>query len=250
MHFDADDRLLRAARRETPLACQRVTPRRTRGQQLKDFASFPIRAFTMFGGRDRWGLSALASERFDYVAREVEGYCLDVGCGRNNRFVREFLGGHGKGIDVYPYEGLTDEHLVRDITRFPFDDGSFDSITFNANFNHIPRPLRDVELAEAYRCLRPRGNIVITMGNPAAELLVHKVQALYDRHLGTSYDVDSERGMEEEEAFYVLDSEIRARMGQAGFVGIRKKYFATQWGLNHLLVARRPVTATSPRPSV
>lgn len=194
----------------------------------------------MFGARDRFGLSALGTERFDYVAREVEGYCLDVGCGPGNRLVEDFLGGRGKGIDVYPYEGLTDEHLVDDIGRFPFADESFSTVTFNANFNHIPPRLRDVELAEANRCLRPGGKIVITMGNPVAEVLVHKVQALYDRLFGTSYDVDAERGMEEDESFYALDSEIRARLRCAGFVGTRKRYFGTQWGLNHLLSARKP----------
>ena len=69
----------------------------------------------MFGG-DRFGLSCLASERFDYVTAEVMGYCLDVGCGRHNRFINEYPGGNGKGVDVFPYEGLTDEHVVEDLT--------------------------------------------------------------------------------------------------------------------------------------
>ncbi len=70
-------------------------------QKLKDFVSFPVRAVTLFHD-DRWGLSSLATERFDYVRREVQGYCLDVGCGRHNRFVTEHLGGNGVGIDVFP----------------------------------------------------------------------------------------------------------------------------------------------------
>jgi ubiquinone/menaquinone biosynthesis C-methylase UbiE len=47
--------------------------------------------------------------------------------------------------DVYPYEGLTEENLVEDITRFPFDDASFDSVTFIASISHVPEPLRDIE---------------------------------------------------------------------------------------------------------
>lgn len=209
--------------------------RRSNRQKWLDFLTFPLRALTLFE-RDRWSLSSLATERFDYVAREVRGYCLDVGCGRHNRFVREFLEGDGKGIDVFPYEGLSEENLVTDLTRFPFPDASFDSLTFIANLNHVPKSQRDVELAEAYRCLKGGGNIIVTMGNPLAEILVHKLVAFYDRVLGTRFDVDSERGMHEEEEYYLTDAEIRARLTRAGFRNMAKKFFWTQWGLNHLFV--------------
>jgi hypothetical protein len=43
--------------------------------------------------------------------------------------------------------------------------------------------------------------------------------------------------MHEEEEYFLLDSEIRDRLHRAGFKDIRKKYFATQWTLNHLFVA-------------
>ncbi len=213
--------------------------RRSGAQKLKDLLTFPLRAVTLFE-QDRWGLSSLASERFDYVRREVLGRCLDIGCGRHDRFIRDWCGGNGRGIDVYPYEGLGEEHLVADMTRLPFDDGSFDTVTFIANLNHVPRSQRDAELAEARRCLRPGGNLVVTMGNPLAEILVHKLVALYDRVLGTRLDVDSERGMDDEEAYYLTDREIVGRIERAGFVELRKKYFWTQWGLNHLFTARKP----------
>jgi ubiquinone/menaquinone biosynthesis C-methylase UbiE len=128
---------------------------------------------------------------------------------------------------------------VADPTHLPFADGSFETVTFIANLNHVPRSLRDAELAEAHRCLAPQGRIVVTMGNPVAEILVHKVIALSDRHFGTQHDVDAERGMEEEEAYYLLDAEIVERLTRAGFGNIRKKWFWTQWGLNHLLVATK-----------
>jgi hypothetical protein len=63
-----------------------MTMLRTRSQHVKDFLTFPLRAFTLFHD-DRWGLSSLASERFDYVAAEVRGRSLDVGCGYGNRFI-------------------------------------------------------------------------------------------------------------------------------------------------------------------
>lgn len=214
------------------------TKRTTLGRVL-DFATFPLRAFFFFHN-DKWGLSSQASERYDYVAREIQGPCLDVGCGYHNRFVTEWLGGAGQGIDVYQYAGLTTQQIVSDMSHFPFEDQSFDSVTFIANLNHVPKSLRDRELSEAHRCLRPGGNIVVTMGNPIAEFAVHKVVAFYDRFFGTHVDMDTERGMGEEESYYLLDGEIRARLRTAGFTNLKKKYFWTQWGLNHLWVAWKP----------
>ncbi len=62
---------------------------------------------------------------------------------------------------------------------------------------------------------------------------------LYDKLLGTNYDADNERGMDEEESYYLLDSEIKKRLIKAGFIGIRKRYFVTQWFLNHMIIAHK-----------
>jgi ubiquinone/menaquinone biosynthesis C-methylase UbiE len=208
---------------------------RTTTQKLLDFVTFPLRAITLFH-EDKWGLSSLASERFDYVSREVVGSCLDVGCGRHNRFVNEYLNGHGKGIDVFPYEGLTEVNIVTDLTTFPYQASSFESVTFIANINHVPKSKRDAELREAYRVLMPSGNIVVTMGNPLAEIAVHRVVWLHDKLFKTNHDMDNERGMDAEEEYYLTDSEIVERLARAGFAEISKKYFWTQWGLNHLFI--------------
>ena len=113
---------------------------------------------------------------------------------------------------------------------------SFESITFIANLCHIPESIRDQELGEAYRVLKPGGNIIATMGNPVAEVLTHKVVWFYDKVLKTNFDMDNQRGMSEEEAYYLLDGEILERLTRAGFKRIVKKFFWTQWGLNHLFV--------------
>jgi SAM-dependent methyltransferase len=208
---------------------------RSRWQKVKDLVTFPLRAITLFE-EDRWGLSSLRSERFDYCASQVQGYCLDVGCGRNNLFIRDYLDGGGKGIDVFPYEGLGKENLVEDISKFPFEDCAFDSVTFIANINHIPKSKRDVELIEAYRCLKRGGNIIVTMGVPFAELMVHRIVALYDKINGTKHDMDNERGMDEDEAYYLTDKEIITRLSHAFFQDITKKRFLTQWGLNAMFI--------------
>jgi SAM-dependent methyltransferase len=186
---------------------------------------------------DRWGLSSLGTDRYDFAGRWVTGYCLDVGCGPHNRFVRNFLEGHGIGIDVYPYAGLTDENVLPDLSHFPFADKEFDSVTFIANLNHVPEHLRDQELAEAFRVLKPSGNIILTMGRPWVEVLVHKLIAFYDKLFGSRLDIDSERGMDEDESYYVTAEEIEERLARAGFEGLVRKLIWTQWGLNQVFVA-------------
>jgi SAM-dependent methyltransferase len=214
--------------------------RRSTIQKIIDFMTFPLRAIVLHDGIDRWGLSSLATDRYDYVCRHVVGHCLDVGCGPYNRLVTHFLEGDGKGIDVYPYQGLTDENLVKDISRFPFDEASFSSVTFVANINHVPKSLRDTELAESLRVLKPGGNIIVTMGRPWVEFLVHKLVAFYDRTLGTKLDIDSQRGMVEEEDYYVVPREITERLLRVGFRNIERRLFWTQWGLNQLFIGWKP----------
>lgn len=207
-------------------------------QRAIDSCTFPVRAVTLFG-RNRFGLSSLASERFDYVAREVTGPCLDIGCGPYNRFIVEYLAGNGLGIDVFAYPGLMGDQIVPDLAHLPFPEGAFSSVTFIANLNHCPRGKRDEELREACRVLQPGGKIVVTMGNPVAEILVHQLVWFYDRFLGTQVDLDTQRGMEDGEEYYLTDHEIRNRLHHAGFHDIRKKYFLTQWCLNHMFVGTK-----------
>jgi len=113
-------------------------------------------------------------------------------------------------------------------------------VTFIANLNHCPEPDRDAELCESWRVLKPGGNIILTMGHPLAEILVHKLVWAYDKLFKTNYDMDNERGMHEDEDFYLLDREITDRLGRAGFEKVQKKYFLTQWGLNHLFIGWKP----------
>ena len=213
-------------------------PLRSFTQRCIDTLTFPLRALTLFE-TDKWGLSSLASERFDYVARQTKGYCLDIGCGKHNRFIVEYLQGNGKGIDVFCYEGLTKDNIVNDMTHLPFKDASFDSVSIIASINHIPRTQRNAELKEAYRCLRQGGVIIITMGNPLAEILVHKLNFFYTKLLPHYVDMDSQRGMHQDEDYYLTDSEINQRLSDIEFTHIKKKYFLTQWGLNHLFTATK-----------
>lgn len=207
-------------------------------QKCKDCFTLPVRAIFLFEGR-KFGLTSIRDERFVYAASEVRGYCLDIGCGKYNRFINVFLDGNGKGIDVFQYDGLIAENVVADMRHFPFADATFDTVTFIANLNHIPVADRDTELAEAYRCLKSNGNIIVTMPCAAAGVLIHKFVHAYDHFFGTNYDVDSVRGMHHDEEYYLGDQEIIGRLRRAGFIDIKKRYFWTQWGMNHSFVARK-----------
>jgi ubiquinone/menaquinone biosynthesis C-methylase UbiE len=125
---------------------------RSRLQVIKDFITFPFRSVVLFE-KDLFGLSSLQTERYEYVSKEVEGKCLDIGCGRNNRFIKKFVDNNGVGIDVFKYEGLKNKDIVKDMTELPFENGSFDTVTLIANINHIPKSIRNKELKEIYRVL-------------------------------------------------------------------------------------------------
>ena len=159
-----------------------------------------------------------------------------MGCGYDNRFISEFCEGNGRGIDCFPYKGLTQDQIQPDLISFPFEDESFESVTFIANVNHIPKADRIIELKEAWRCLKPGGRIIVTMGNPIAEVLVHKLVWFYDRHLKTNVDMDTERGMREDESYFLPYKEIKHLIKMAGFRLLKHKRFVTQWGLNSLFV--------------
>ena len=68
---------------------------RTKTQKFKDFITLPFRSLTLFE-ENKWGLTSIKDERFEYVASEVLGKCLDIGCGRGNLFIKKHL--HGNGL--------------------------------------------------------------------------------------------------------------------------------------------------------
>ena len=135
--------------------------------------------------------------------------------------------------------------MLKDHRKFPFPDSHFDTVTFIANLNHVPREDRAAELTEAYRCLKPSGKIIVTMGHPLAESAIHKLVLCYQKFLGANFEMDTTRGMDDDEEFYLTDTEIEERLTKTGFSGITKKYFLTQWGLNHMFIGLKNSAKTS-----
>ena len=208
--------------------------KRSKFQKIVDFITFPIRSL-LVTEHNKWGMTSLRNERYDYAAREVVGFCLDVGCCRHNAFITTFLNGNGVGIDNFPFNGLTNANLLEDMTSFPFQNESFDSVTFLANLNHIPEHDRDAELSEAYRCLRKGGNLILQTAIPWVSIAAHITAEKYDQIFGTNHHTDLEMGMDDDD-YYVTEAEVLDRLKKAGFTEIRKRSFTTQWWLNRLYV--------------
>ena len=199
-------------------------------RDLINFLTFPLRAVTLFE-QDIFFIDSLRTERFRYVNRYCKGWTLDIGCG-NNDFVTAFRRNLGIGID------LGDPKF--DPPKILIDKSAFQTVTFVACINHIPCSIRFEEIKEAYRILVPGGRIIVTMGNPVAEFLVHKLTEFYDRIFGTHTNPDYHRGMHEEESYSLHNEIIIDLLLKAGFRNIQIKYFWTQWFLNHLFIAEKP----------
>jgi SAM-dependent methyltransferase len=202
--------------------------------KIIDRITFPIRALFM-ATEGKFGLSSLREERMRMVARYCRGRVLDVGCGPGNLFIKNVIGEkNGMGIDVFPYEGVL--NVIPDLTRLPFENSSFETLTLIAVGGHIPRSKRTAEFAEFARVLRPGGNLVMTEGEPITQFLSHKWREFFEGLQGKK-DMDSERGMDEEEEYCMCRQELLSYLNTAPLKFIKRKRF--MWGLNNIYIAEK-----------
>jgi SAM-dependent methyltransferase len=172
---------------------------------------------------ERLGVTSINTERIDYALGFVHGRLLDVGCGRNH-LVKKYPG-FGVGVDVFDWsEGAL---ILRDTSRLPFLDRSFDTVTVLAALNHISN--RVEVLREALRVLRDDGRLVMTMIPPGLSALGHKVLWWHGE--------DWARGMGEGEVYGFTTQQITAIAAGARFELLEHHRFL--YRLNHLYVFRK-----------
>jgi ubiquinone/menaquinone biosynthesis C-methylase UbiE len=201
---------------------------------ILDDLFFPVRALFL-PENGNFFLTSLRDERFEQVAKYCKGRVLDVGCGRGNLFINNYIGiENGVGIDVFEYDGV--ENIIKDLTKLPFGDNSFDSITLIAVGGHIPKNVRSQEFSELARVLKPGGNLIMTEGEPITQFLTHKWRHFSYSLLGKK-DMDTERGMEDDEEYCMPLPEIVRYLNTSPLKFIKKSKF--MWGLNNIYVASK-----------
>lgn len=205
-------------------------------QKLIDSVFFPIRAL-FIPEESRFGLTSLRDERFEVVAEQTSGRVLDIGCGRNNQFIRDWVHDpESVGVDVFEYEGV--ENICHDMTALPFADASFDTVTLIAVGGHIPEAVREKEFIEIARVLKPGGKLLMTEGEPITQTIGHLWRHFSLKLIGKQ-DLDSERGMEEDEQYCMPYQEIATYLNTPPLGMTSKAKF--MWGLNNIYVAtKRP----------
>lgn len=116
----------------------------------------------------------LKSWQVKVVLPHVTGRLLDIGCG-TNQLVRSY-NGVGTGVDVHDCGDV--DVAIENSSDLSFEDGSFETITIIAAFNHIPN--RDAILNEAYRLLSTNGTMIINMVPPRISFIWHKLRSRSD----------------------------------------------------------------------
>lgn len=212
---------------------QTRTPR-SRLKAALDNVLFPVRALFV-PEENAFGLTSLREERFEVVARFCKGRVLDIGCGRGNLFIRNWIENpESVGINVYSYEGVQQVHS--DMTTLPFPDRSFDTVTLIAVGGHIPKRVRVGEFGEISRVLTPGGVLLMTEGEAITQALTHLWRRFSYALIGRK-DMDTERGMEKDEQYCMPRNEIMRYLDTPPLHFVRSIKF--MWGLNNLYIAEK-----------
>ena len=189
-------------------------------QAVWDFLGSPFRLLLFDQAwLPKFGWTTLEDERMTVVWPHLKGRVLDVGAGFNTLINRW---GNGVGVDTFEWGGGA--RVVPDTSQLPFDDASFDTVTFLACLNHIP--YREAAMRDARRVIKPNGTLVVTMINPLIGDVGHAVWWYSeDKHRG---------GMLPGETGGLWPAHVIRICEDAGFALQLHRRFV--YGMNHLFV--------------
>lgn len=186
--------------------------------------AFPILSLLSREQTLKLGLTPIDDERVIMALKNVKGRLLDIGCGANN-FVHSY--GNGVGVDVANWDGC--DVVVEDTAKLPFEDKSFDTVSYLACLNHIPN--RDDAVKEAARILKDDGRIIVTMITPKWGAFIHWLRFKNDPD-------NQERHIDHEDELLGMSHEhTKSILRNAGFTKITHKKFV--FGLNNIYIAER-----------
>lgn len=188
-----------------------------------NFILLPVRLVFSHETVNRLGLRSLRDERYDIVRKNLCGRLLDIRCG-NNELVKTY--GHDSvGVDVFDFGG--DALILEDASNLPFDDKSFQSVSFVASLNHVIK--RKEVLSEAYRLLTDGGRAYMTMLSPFWGVLRHKL---------AWWDPDQhDRGMKEGEEMGLSKRYLIGLFDECGFFLVKRQRFIL--GINNLYIFQK-----------
>lgn len=192
-------------------------------QQAWDLVGAPLRMTVLPDAISvRCGWTSLEAERLRAVWPQLQGRVLDIGAGTNT--LARLYGPTALGVDVH--DGGGGAQVVPDTRHLPFPDQAFDTVTFVACLNHIP--YREAVLREAWRVLRPGGNLVATMIGRLVGAVGHRIWW---------YSEEKSRGMVAGETWGLNVAEMVALLEGARFrLRLHERFL---YGLNHLYVAEK-----------
>lgn len=186
--------------------------------------AFPLLSLLSREQTLKLGLTPIDDERVIIALKHTKGRLLDIGCGANN-FVRSY--GNGVGVDVAQWEGC--DQVIKDAAMLPFDDNSFETVSYLACLNHIPN--RNDAVKEAARVLKKDGRIIVTMITPKIGSFTHWLRFRNDpdnqeRHINS-----------ENELMGMSHKQTKSILKDAGFKKIKHKRFV--FGLNNIYIGEK-----------